>query len=153
VQALVLRDNGYRCDEAVIYYVATKQRVRIAVDEALVRETLEALEQARQVAASGRIPPPLEDSPKCPRCSLVGICLPDETRTCQEFDTAEAHSNGDASRETNGSRGSAKTAAGASEGDIHRLVPARDQLRPLYLNTHGLRVGKAGAVLKVHEKD
>ena len=26
----------------------------------------------------GPIPPPLEDSPKCPRCSLVGNCLPDE---------------------------------------------------------------------------
>ena len=24
------------------------------------------------------IPPPLVDSPKCPRCSLLGICLPDE---------------------------------------------------------------------------
>ena len=24
------------------------------------------------------IPPPLPDSPKCPRCSLSGICLPDE---------------------------------------------------------------------------
>ena len=26
------------------------------------------------------MPPPLEDSPKCPRCSLVGICLPDEVQ-------------------------------------------------------------------------
>ena len=30
------------------------------------------------MASGGEIPPPLEDSPKCPRCSLVGICLPDE---------------------------------------------------------------------------
>lgn len=29
-------------------------------------------------AAGGTIPPPLADSPKCQRCSLVGICLPDE---------------------------------------------------------------------------
>jgi len=27
----------------------------------------------------GEIPPPLIDSPKCPGCSLAGICLPDET--------------------------------------------------------------------------
>ena len=33
VQALVLRDNGYRCDEGVVYYVATKQRVRVPIDE------------------------------------------------------------------------------------------------------------------------
>jgi CRISPR-associated protein Cas1 len=40
-----------------------------------------------------------------------------------------------------------------AEADIRRLVPARDDLRPLYLNTQGLRVGKSGNVLKVHEKD
>ena len=44
---------------------------------------------AGQVAAGPRdgrsrhIPPPLVDSPKCPRCSLVGICLPDETTALQ----------------------------------------------------------------------
>ena len=36
VQALVLRDNGYPCDEAIVYYAATKQRVRIAIDAPLV---------------------------------------------------------------------------------------------------------------------
>jgi CRISPR-associated protein Cas1 len=36
---------------------------------------------------------------------------------------------------------------------VRRLVPARDDLRPLYLNTQGLRVGKTGHVLKVQEKD
>ena len=80
VQALVLRDNGYTCDEAVIYYVATKQRVRIAIDDALVAETLSNLSKARAAASAEKIPAPLVDSPKCPRCSLVGICLPDETR-------------------------------------------------------------------------
>jgi CRISP-associated protein Cas1 len=83
VQALVLRDNGYRCEEAVIYYVATKQRVRVPIDEATVAWTLDMLRQARETAAAGRIPPPLVDSPKCPRCSLVGICLPDETAALQ----------------------------------------------------------------------
>src|SRR5579875_1699111 len=32
------------------------------------------------MAAGGQIPPPLVDSPKCPRCSLVTICLPDEVQ-------------------------------------------------------------------------
>jgi CRISP-associated protein Cas1 len=78
-QALILRDNGYRCDEAIAYYHATRQRVRVAIDEKLVTETLAAIEGARALALRGRIPKPLVDSPKCPRCSLVGICLPDET--------------------------------------------------------------------------
>ena len=38
-QALILRDNGYRCDEAVLYYDATRQRVRLSIDDALVAET------------------------------------------------------------------------------------------------------------------
>ena len=41
VQALVLRDNGYTCNEAVVYYVTTKQRVRIPIDDALVAQTAE----------------------------------------------------------------------------------------------------------------
>ena len=80
VQALVLRENGYRCEEGVIFYVATRQRMRVPIDEALAAETLDALARARRTAESGRMPPPLVDSPKCPRCSLVGVCLPDETR-------------------------------------------------------------------------
>ena len=36
VQALVLRDNGYLCDEAVVYYVKTKQRVRVPIDDPLL---------------------------------------------------------------------------------------------------------------------
>lgn len=39
------------------------------------------------------------------------------------------------------------------EADVRRLVPARDDLRPLYLNTQGLRVGKSGFVLKMQEKE
>jgi CRISPR-associated protein Cas1 len=78
-QALILRDNVYPWNEAVLYYDATKQRVRLLIDETLVSETRAALDAARALAEKGAIPPPLVDSPKCPRCSLVGICLPDET--------------------------------------------------------------------------
>jgi CRISPR-associated protein Cas1 len=151
VQALVLRDNGYRCDEAVVYYVATKQRVRILIDGALVSETLDALRQSRELAASGRIPPPLVDSPKCPRCSLVGICLPDETTSLR------VHEPTNVSQRTLfdvGDPGDARAVDRArDDGEVRRLVPARDDLRPLYLNKHGLRVGKSGSVLKVQDKD
>ncbi|MGE0757967.1 MAG: CRISPR-associated protein Cas4, partial [Pirellulaceae bacterium] len=50
VQGLVLRDNGYRCDEGIVYYAATKQRVRVPIDATLVQETLEALRRARELA-------------------------------------------------------------------------------------------------------
>lgn len=152
VQALVLRDQGYCCQEAIVYYAATKQRVRISIDGPLVEMTLAAIRQARQIMADGQIPPPLVDSPKCPRCSLVAICLPEETNLCA--------ARGPRPRwvqrtlfPIDGPR--VATAAARSPGDLElrRLVPARDDLRPLYLNTQGLSVGKAGAVLKVKDKD
>ena len=37
--------------------------------------------------------------------------------------------------------------------EVRRLIAARDELRPLYLNTQGVRVGKSGEVLQVREKD
>ncbi len=151
VQALVLRDNGYLCDEGVLYYFATKQRVRVPIDEPLVSSTLRAIHEARELAVSGRIPPPLVDSPKCPRCSLVGICLPDETTSLR------IHSPGLPLQRMLFDIGEPRQAQAvdipAPDGDIRRLLPARDDLRPLYLNTQGLRVGKSGFVLKLHEKD
>lgn len=151
VQALILRDNGYRCDDAVLYYSATRQRVRVPVDPALIDETERAIGAARSLAAGGCIPAPLADSPKCPRCSLVTICLPDETRAATAIpvitDEAEQLSLFDPAGEP--------TISGPSlplpVGDIRRLVPARDDLRPLYLTGHGLTVGKSGEVLQVRE--
>jgi CRISPR-associated protein Cas1 len=155
VQAIVLRDNGYRCDEGVIYYCATKQRVRVPIDERLVADTLAALARAR-AASSGPIPPPLVDSPKCPRCSLVGICLPEETAACQ---AGEAGRGGPLGARVQGvlfdvgaRPGASVPGDGAAAVELRRIVPARDDLRPLYLNTQGLFVGKSGSVLQVKEK-
>ena len=129
-QALVLLDSGYQCREGVIYYVATKQRVRVPIDDSLRRFTLDALRLARETAA-GTLPPPLIDSPKCPRCSLVGICLPDETSVCRDGPGLEP----------------------TSPVEIRRLVPSRDDLKPLYLNSQGYRVGKSGEVLQFHDSE
>jgi CRISPR-associated protein Cas1 len=149
VQAIILREHGYTCTEGVIYYVTTKQRVRVAIDDALVSQTLQALADARAVAASERIPAPLVDSPKCPRCSLVGICLPDETLSCR----AGAPETGVAPQRTLFDIELPLASNGHASAEPRRLVAARDDLRPLYLNTQGLYVGKSGNVLKVKEKD
>jgi CRISP-associated protein Cas1 len=76
VQGMVLRENGYRCEEGVAYYRKTGQRVRVTLDEALMAETEALILAAWGAAEQGDIPAPLVDSPKCPGCSLVGICLP-----------------------------------------------------------------------------
>ncbi len=83
-QGLVLRENGWKSEHGYLYFAASKQRVKVVFDEALVGRT-RALAKAFAAAAEAKeLPPPLVDSPKCPRCSLVGICLPDETRLMTE---------------------------------------------------------------------
>ena len=77
-QGLLLREHGYECSEGVLYFAGSRERVRVPFDDDLVELTHQSIEGLRSVADAGRIPPPLEDSPKCPSCSLVGVCLPDE---------------------------------------------------------------------------
>ena len=78
VQGLILEDNGYRCDEGALYFRESRERVRVVFDTELRSQALAAVNGLRLVAPGGRMPPPLEDSPKCPRCSLVAICMPEE---------------------------------------------------------------------------
>ncbi len=80
LQGLILREHGYRCSEGILYFVASRERVRIAFDPELIDQARTAVQELRAMAAAGDMPEPLEDSPKCPRCSLVSICLPDEVR-------------------------------------------------------------------------
>ena len=77
-QALILEDAGYKVAEGAIWHAGSRERVRIALDEALRAQTRATISELRLAAAAGRLPPPLVDSPKCTKCSLAGICLPDE---------------------------------------------------------------------------
>jgi CRISPR-associated protein Cas1 len=79
VIGLLLRDAGYTCTEGVLYFAATRERVPVVFDSELVLRTETLLAELRDVATTDGPPLPLVDSPKCPRCSVVGICLPDET--------------------------------------------------------------------------
>jgi CRISPR-associated protein Cas1 len=141
LQALMLRDNGYACNEGIIYYRATKQRVRLPITSELENWILQNIAEARRIV-TGPIPPPLVNSPKCVRCSLAPVCLPDETRMLAEppppdMDLPEAPDS------------SGRKSAGLPR----RLMAARDDTRPLYLNTQGFRVGCKDEVLQVKEKD
>jgi CRISPR-associated protein Cas1 len=145
VQGLILRDNGYEAREGIVYYVKTRQRVRVAFDDALMAEATQAIERAWTTARSGVIPLPLEDSPKCPGCSLVGICLPDETWVSRwRSDGAPVQLDLFSATQI-----PKKPAAGM----VRQMVTPRNESRPVYLNTQGLRVGKSGEVLQVREKD
>lgn len=145
VQGLILRDNGYRCGEGVIYFVATRQRVRVPLEEEVIAEA-EAAVRGAWAAAAGTIPPPLEDSPKCPGCSLAGICLPDETVLLETEPTAD----GEPIQLSLFGTPQFRKPPGRA---VRQLLAPRSDKRPVYLNTQGLRVGKSGEVLVVKEKD
>ncbi len=77
LQVLLLEEAGYTVPEAYLYYAAERLKLRVAVDDALKRDALVELEAAKRTA-EGHRPPPLVNDPRCPRCSLQPICLPDE---------------------------------------------------------------------------
>jgi CRISPR-associated protein Cas1 len=148
LQALILREHGYRCDEGIVYYASTKQRVRVEFGDTEVAEAEAAVRDAWQTARAGILPPPLRDSPKCPGCSLAPICLPDEVNRLATEETAPESDQLllFAATEASPPRKPAMR-------EVRRLLAPRDDLRPAYLNTQGLRVGKSGAVLQVKDKD
>lgn len=116
---LVLRDQGYKCSEGEFYFAETRQRITVPFDEGMLAKTEEMIGSMRAVARSQDIPPPLVDSPKCAYCSLVGICLPDETNL-----------HAKRSRET-----------------PRRLTPRDSAARPLYVTEQGAKIGiRAGRV-------
>lgn len=131
-QGLVLRENGYHCDSGIVYFAASRKRVPIDFDRDLVKLTLGLISDLRAVADGGAVPPPLEDSPKCVRCSMAGICLPDEVNLLREMD-GESRRDGD----------------GGLLGRIRRLLPARDDSLPVYVVGHGHMIRKKGDRLEI----
>lgn len=150
LQCLVLRENGYQCDGGIIYYRGTKQRVPMEFTPELEAWVLSKIAACR-VVAKGPIPPPLVDSPKCVRCSLAPVCLPDETKLLSKADSGN--------RNAESAAGTVDESLSAIRNPIsaiaapRRLMAARDEKRVLFLNTQGFRVGCNDEVLKVKEKD
>jgi len=139
LQMLLLRENGYTCREGVIYYRATKQRVRLPWTDDLEAWVREQVATARHTAA-GPIPPPLVSSPKCVRCSLAPVCLPDETQFLSNPQTSSLPPNHKPELRTHNS-------------EVRRLIAARDDTRALYLNTPGLRVGRKDETLTIKDRE
>ncbi len=175
LQCLILREHGYTCDEGIIYYRATKQRVPLAITPEL-EKWIEAQIAAARRCTAGPIPPPLTDSPKCPRCSLVTICLPDETRLLHEapahpdeedmppeqeafpFDREFGRSVREVPLRIEGPDGAAAPSGSSAAAALparrapRRLIAARDDTKPLYVATAGVSIGKKSELVQVKEK-
>jgi CRISPR-associated protein Cas1 len=86
LQALLLQEAGYQVEQAEIWYAETRRRVVIPMHSDRLEQTRTLLTRLWHTAASDDAPAPLADSPKCPRCSLVGLCLPDEINSLRTRD-------------------------------------------------------------------
>lgn len=124
VQALLLEEHGYEVPEGVLYFVASRERVKVLFDEDLRAATRLAMAGLRLIAVGGQLPPPLENSPKCPRCSLAAICLPDELHYLRTQHTPP-----------------------------RPLAVSHAPALPLYVQARGAKVAKSGEVLDVSVDD
>ncbi|MBO0802475.1 MAG: CRISPR-associated endonuclease Cas1 [Nocardiopsaceae bacterium] len=120
-QVLLLREHGYVVEYGEIFYAETRQRVIVEVTPELVERTLDIVASARTLAARPTPPPPLRSSPKCPRCSLAGICMPDEINML----------------------------AGRRESKPRRLIASDSDAVPLYVTEPGSVVGVDGGRLTI----
>jgi CRISPR-associated protein Cas1 len=77
--ALLLREHGTAVESAAIYYAEDKRRVPVALTEELFALTRTSLAEARAVAATGKLPPPLVNDRRCDFCSAYPVCLPRES--------------------------------------------------------------------------
>ena len=140
LQCLILRDNGYDCTEGILYYRSTKQRVRLPITSEIESWAIDIVGQARKCAEGDR-PAPLVASPKCVRCSLAPVCLPDETNFLRQLGSQE-----EPTVEGQGMKEDRLNFSG------RRSLTPRDERRALYLNSPGLFVGRKGEVLEIKDK-
>lgn len=165
-QVLLARDAGLDCVSAEIYFAADRRRVPIAIDDALIEVTMGAVSRLRALRLRDEAPPPLVDSPKCSGCSLVGICLPDEVTLMRRLDGQEPAPpaglggtlelpfapdiTGPMERDPWGLAGGEPV---VTRHELRRLVPARDDRVPLYVQAQGAQLRIDGEVLVVATKD
>jgi len=118
---VLLRRAGHRVAEARVYYTGSNAMIPVDVGGDIESEVMALVASAREVAELPDAPLPLVDSPKCPRCSLATLCLPDETNALRQ----------------------------RSQMPPRRIVPRDNDQRPVYVSTQGARVGVEGDRLRV----
>lgn len=123
-QAVLLRRAGYRVGHAEVSYLGARTKVRVEVGDDAEAEVAALVAAARHTARSVSAPLPLVNDPRCPRCSLVGLCLPDETNALLE----------------------------RSETPPRTIVPRDPDAQPLYVSTPGAMVRVSGLRLTAEAK-
>ena len=133
-QCLALRENGFLCIEGMVYYIRSQERVPVKFDASLMDRTKALLANLRNIIERGEMPPPLQSSYRCDRCSLAGICLPDEVNLLREMEAEKEQES-------------------KPEEKIRMLLAGRDDQVPLYVVGQGKTVRKRGERLEVWSHD
>lgn len=118
---MLLSDNGHAVHEGILYYAGSRKRVNVPITKGLIDAVRRCVKEARDTAFTDVPPPPLKDSRKCGGCSLSNICLPDEYWAVKEGSPVE-----------------------------RRIISARDDSIPLYVQDQGARISRVDERLAVH---
>jgi CRISPR-associated protein Cas1 len=133
-QGLLLEEElGVPVPRGILYYIGSKSRVEVALDDDLRAKTLQAIRTIRELAGRDAPPEPLpaELRHRCHGCSLVTVCQPEETLYCL------------------GRRQLTQTEESAA--GITRVLPQGDEGAVLYLQEPGSHVGKRSEHLVVRK--
>lgn len=80
LQQASLEAQGETVAATEIYFTSHNKLVPVELDEQDFEEAEALVLQTRQIINASTAPEPLEDSPKCMRCSHASVCLPEERR-------------------------------------------------------------------------
>jgi CRISPR-associated protein Cas1 len=133
-QGMLLEEElGVPVPRGILYYIGSKSRVEVPLDDALRSKTLQAIRTIRELSERDAPPEPLpaELRHRCFGCSLAPVCQPEETLYClgrQRLAPLD------------------EAAAG-----ITRVLPQCDEGAVLYLQEPGSHVGKRSEHLVVRK--
>ena len=83
-QALCLEEmTGKSIEQGAIFYFGSRRRVDVHFTPQLRLLTGQLITEMAHLLARGEIPPHTEHRKRCQGCSLIDICLPDETAQLQ----------------------------------------------------------------------
>ena len=123
-QAALLEAAGFRVTESQLSYAEGRTKVSVPWNDDARAELASVLADMRTRMGRTSAPLPLIDDPRCPRCSLSGLCLPDELN-------ALLH---------------------RSHSKARRILPRNPDAAPLYVVEQGAVVGvKGGRVRVTHQ--
>lgn len=126
--ALLLKENKIsNPTQGFVYFVASKKRVPVKFDEELITKTLETIQYAKNAAKLSTIPSPLDSGDKrCEKCSLVSICIPEETLYMKN----KMH----------------------EPQQLRKIIPLSSEEGVVYINSQGSYISKNGDCLKISNK-